>query len=98
MLTYWISDNTNTGYTTKVYVENKLNNETPPMFMFQTSDDFVGNSSIVMAAALREAKLPFELHIFATGGHGYGLRPGNLAAETWPALAQKWLLQFTSVK
>jgi len=31
------------------------------------------------------------LHLLPVGGHGYGLRPGNIAAETWPALAEKWL-------
>lgn len=78
--------------------ELELSKETPPVFMFQTADDFVGNSSIVMAGALREAKLPFELHILPTGGHGYGLRSGNIAGETWPGLAQKWLSQFISVR
>lgn len=41
--------------------------------------------------ALRDAKVPFELHVLLKGGHGYGLRPGNPAAETWPNLAKKWL-------
>jgi acetyl esterase/lipase len=44
-----------------------------------------------MASALRDAKLPVELHILPTGGHGYGLRPGKPAPDTWPVLAEKWL-------
>ena len=68
-----------------------LSKEVPPVFIFQTADDPYGNSALVMAGALRNAKLPIELHILATGGHGYGLRPGKLAAETWPLLAEKWL-------
>lgn len=71
--------------------ELQLSKEVPPMFIFQTADDNYGNSSLVMAAALRNAKLPFELHVLAKGGHGYGLRPGNVAAEIWPLLAEKWL-------
>jgi acetyl esterase/lipase len=66
--------------------------ETPPMFIFQTADDVsYGHSALVMTAALRDAKIPVELHILPFGGHGYGLRPGKPAAETWPLLAEKWL-------
>jgi len=36
-----------------------------------------------------------ELHYYPTGGHGYGLRPGNPAAKTWPSLAEKWLTGFS---
>ncbi|MEI6139984.1 MAG: alpha/beta hydrolase [Mariniphaga sp.] len=64
---------------------------TPPMFIFATADDTYGNSALVMTTALRDAKVPVELHFMPKGGHGYGLRPGNIAAETWPGLAEKWL-------
>jgi hypothetical protein len=53
--------------------------------------DPYGNRALVMAGALRNAKLPVELHLLPAGGHGYGLRSGSLAAETWPLLAEKWL-------
>lgn len=68
-----------------------LSKEVPPIFIFQTADDPYGNSALVMATTLRNAKLPVELHMLATGGHGYGLRPGKIVAETWPLLAEKWL-------
>jgi acetyl esterase/lipase len=71
--------------------ELELNNNLPPIFIFQTADDPYGNSALVMASALRNAKLPVELHFLSTGGHGYGLRPGKVAPETWPSLAEKWL-------
>jgi acetyl esterase/lipase len=71
--------------------ELKLSKDTPPMFIFETADDPYGNSALVMAGALRDAKLPVELHFLPEGGHGYGLRPGKVAAETWPILAEKWL-------
>lgn len=71
--------------------ELKLSGDMPPIFIFQTSDDQYGNSALVMAQSLRNAKLSVELHLLPVGGHGYGLRPGNLAAETWPVLAEKWL-------
>jgi len=68
-----------------------INQDTPPMFLFATADDAYGNSALVMATALRDAKIPVELHFIAKGGHGYGLRPGNIAGETWPKLAEVWL-------
>lgn len=68
-----------------------VNAQTPPMFLFATADDPYGNSALVMAGALRDAKVPVELHFYANGGHGYGLRAGNSAADVWPVLAQKWL-------
>jgi acetyl esterase/lipase len=71
--------------------ELELNKDVQPIFIFQTADDPYGNSALVMAGALRNAKLPVELHFLSTGGHGYGLRPGKVAAETWPLLAEKWL-------
>lgn len=71
--------------------ELELTKTTPPIFIFQTADDPYGNSALVMAGALRDAKLPVELHILSTGGHGYGLRPGKPAPDTWPLLAEKWL-------
>jgi len=70
-----------------------VNGKTPPMFLFATADDPYGNSALVMAGALRDAKVPVELHFLALGGHGYGLRQGNIAAETWPGLLEKWLKQ-----
>jgi acetyl esterase/lipase len=71
--------------------ELELSKDVPPVFIFQTADDPYGNSALVMAGALRNAKLPVELHLLPSGGHGYGLRPGKIAAETWPLLAEKWL-------
>jgi acetyl esterase/lipase len=71
--------------------ELELTKDTPPVFIFQTADDQYGNSALVMAGALRDAKLPVELHLLPTGGHGYGLRPGKPAPETWPPLAEKWM-------
>jgi len=65
--------------------------DTPPFFLFGTADDTYGNSSLVMTSALRDNKIPVELHIVPNGGHGYGLRKGNAAAETWPKLLQQWI-------
>ncbi|MDA0196445.1 MAG: alpha/beta hydrolase [Bacteroidetes bacterium] len=71
--------------------ELKITEKTPPMFIFATADDRITNNSFVMAIALRDAKIPVEFHMMTTGGHGYGLRKGNPAAEVWPSLAEVWL-------
>lgn len=65
--------------------------DVPPFFIFGTADDKYGNSSLVFAQALRDNKSSVELHVLSTGGHGYGMRPGNVAAEAWPSLAELWL-------
>ncbi len=75
-----------------------VDKNTPPMFLFATADDTYSNSALVMATSLRDAKVPVELHILANGGHGYGLRKGNIAGETWPKLAEIWLKNIISNK
>lgn len=71
--------------------EAKPMKDTPPSFVFATADDPYGNSALVIATALRDAQIPVELHFLPYGGHGYGLRQGKTAAETWPGLAEAWL-------
>ena len=61
--------------------------DTPPVFMAGSSDDRVCNEGMpVLFLALRKANVPSEMHLFATGGHGYGLRK-----TTWPDRCADWL-------
>jgi acetyl esterase/lipase len=48
-------------------------------------------NSLVYYAALREAKVPVEMHLYAHGGHGFGLRPTNSPITLWPHLVETWL-------
>jgi acetyl esterase/lipase len=66
----------------------------PPTFLVQTADDPVGvENSVHYALALHEAGVPAELHVYAEGGHGYGLRAAvGEVARTWPRLALRWLI------
>ena len=70
-----------------------ITEQTPPFFVFQTADDPYGNSALVISQALRNHKIPVQLHIYVKGGHGYGLG-ANLAeaASKWPKLMEEWLL------
>ena len=40
---------------------------------------------------LKNAKVPAEMHIYAEGGHGFGLRPRDLPIMRWPKLVETWL-------
>lgn len=79
------------GPNNSITEELNVNELNPPFFIFGTADDSYGNSCLVMAKELREKKGSVELHFLAEGGHGYGLRAGNAAAEAWPKLFEIWL-------
>jgi acetyl esterase/lipase len=68
-----------------------VSKDTPPLFLLTTSDDVVDcRNSLSFAAACKEHGVPVSLHLFETGGHGYGLNgKGPLAA--WPSLLETWL-------
>lgn len=66
--------------------------QTPPTFIVQTEDDPVHvENSLVYYAALKNNKVPAEMHLFATGGHGYGLRKTAEPVTQWPTRAENWL-------
>ena len=66
--------------------------DTPQTFLVQAEDDPVHvENTLVYYAALKDAKVAAEMHVFAHGGHGYGLRPTALPVTGWPALAAEWL-------
>ncbi|MGX9734386.1 alpha/beta hydrolase [Janthinobacterium aestuarii] len=74
-------------------VELHVDARTPPTFIAQALDDRVSppENSILMAAALRRAGVPVELHQFQSGAHGWGLgKPGSEPAA-WPQLLLAWL-------
>ena len=65
---------------------------TPPTFLVQAEDDPIHEeNALVYFQALKEAKVQAELHIYANGGHGYGLRQTRWPITLWPALAETWL-------
>ena len=66
--------------------------KTPPTFIVQAEDDPVHiENSTAWFLALKNAKVPAELHIYAEGGHGYGLRHTALPVTNWPKLVETWL-------
>lgn len=73
--------------------ELEIHGKLPPIFLVHTHDDSASSlSSALFYAALRKHKVPAELHIFASGGHGYGLRQiAGSRVSSWPELAGYWL-------
>jgi acetyl esterase/lipase len=66
--------------------------QTPPSFIVQAENDPVNvENATVYFLQLKAAKVPAELHIYAEGGHGYGLRRTELPVTTWPETARIWL-------
>lgn len=70
-----------------------VTNQTPPTFLLQAEDDHEDNvnDSLVYYIALKNAGVPVEMHLYAQGGHGFGLRRTNDPITAWPQLVQTWL-------
>lgn len=70
----------------------RVTKETPPMFIAVTHDDVLrGLNAASLYIELKKANVGAELHIFAKGGHGYGLRPSANAVSHWPQHCEAWL-------
>jgi acetyl esterase/lipase len=67
--------------------------DTPPTFLVQAEDDYVDgvNQSLVYYAALAKARVPAQMHLYAHGGHAFGLRRTRSPVTGWPELAEAWL-------
>ena len=64
----------------------------PPMFFVHSSDDPISSeSSVALYLALKKQGVPAELHIYASGGHGYGMRKVPHPCASWPQRAAEWL-------
>lgn len=72
--------------------EVEVDAKSPPAFIVQTQDDRkYYRSTLAYAAALDSQNVPAEVHLFAKGGHGYGMRPGDHPVSKWPAMCKAWM-------
>jgi acetyl esterase/lipase len=70
-----------------------ISTNSPQAFISITADDPVHvEYALTYAAALKKEKVPFELHVYPTGGHGYGLRKTDKPVTSWPDRLQDWFL------
>lgn len=66
--------------------------DSPPMFFAHSSDDPVtSEGSVALYLALTKNKVPAELHLYASGGHGYGMRKIPHPCASWPDRAADWM-------
>ena len=70
-----------------------VTNHTPPTFLIQAEDDHVDSvyDALAYYIALKRAGVAAEMHLYAKGGHAFGLRRTNLPITAWPQLVETWL-------
>ena len=70
-----------------------VSRRTPPTFLLQNEDDHVDSvyDSLAYYIALVKAGVPVEMHLYAQGGHAFGLRRTKLPVTAWPELVEAWL-------
>ena len=71
----------------------RIPKETPPIFLVHASDDTMAGAenSVVMYLALKRANVATELHVYAHGEHGFGVRKSSLPCSTWTDRCVAWL-------
>jgi len=76
----------------KLRPEYEVTKDSPPMCLVHSSDDrLTSENSVSLYLALKKAGVPAELHLYATGGHGYGMRKADQPYATWPDRAADWM-------
>ncbi len=75
-------------------IETHLSKQTPPTFILQNEDDNVDGVQQALSyyIGLKKAGVPVEMHLYAQGGHAFGLRRTNLPVTAWPELVDTWLV------
>jgi acetyl esterase/lipase len=73
-------------------VVQRVPKDAPPMFLAHAGDDPVTvESSTQLYEALKKVGVRADLHVYARGGHGFGLRPSDLPCSRWPQRCEEWL-------
>ncbi|GGD51681.1 alpha/beta hydrolase [Paenibacillus nasutitermitis] len=80
----------------KLSGEQQVTADTPPTFLWHTSDDagVPVENSLVFASALSKAGVPFDLHVYEHGRHGLGLAEEDEHVATWTTVCGLWLKRY----
>lgn len=80
--------------------EKHVDANTPPTFIIHAHDDtgVTSKNSVLFYEALKEANVDVEMHIFRTGGHGFGIRLAEGPIKLWTQLAEEWLIHSGFIK
>jgi acetyl esterase/lipase len=75
-------------------LEKRVADDTPPAFVWHTSNDNVVNVTVSLryGEALRAHNIPFEMHVFPKGPHGLGLATGKKDVEQWAGMCADWII------
>ena len=74
------------------YPEVAVTTNTPPTFIAMSQDDPIGvENALYYSLALNKVKVPFEVHVYPKGGHGYGLRRTENPLTAWNDRAAEWM-------
>ncbi|MBU2996705.1 alpha/beta hydrolase [Cellulophaga baltica] len=67
--------------------------DSPPTFLVHATDDnvVVVENSLLFYLALRENKIPVEMHVYPSGGHGFSLANSNAILKHWPEQLNRWI-------
>lgn len=81
------------GLTLNPDIRAHITRQTPPTFLLQNEDDDVDRveDSLSYYIGLKRAGVPVEMHLYAHGGHAFGLRRTKFPATAWPHLVETWL-------
>ena len=84
----------------KYCTEKQINSQTPPAILIHSSDDGVVPvaNPILYYQALIANRVDAEMHIFNTGGHGYGMRKKSQTVQHWPEVLANWLTEKKYIK
>lgn len=90
---YLLGDDPDPALVQSLSAELQVTKETPPTFLFSTTDDKTVPvmNSVMFYSALVKAGVPAEMHLFQHGAHGAGLAAANPELSVWPDLLIKWM-------
>jgi len=88
-----LGDSPSADLVTRLSTDRQVTAQTPPTFLFHTSEDTAvpPQNSIAFYLGLKNAGVPAELHIYEKGAHGVGLAPDDRELSTWPDRMLGWL-------
>jgi acetyl esterase/lipase len=88
-----LGENPDPKLVTELSNELQVTAQTPPAFLFHTTEDrtVAVENSVLFYLAMRKAGVPVEMHIYEKGPHGVGLAPTDEALSSWPARLADWL-------
>ncbi|WP_228429237.1 alpha/beta hydrolase [Chryseobacterium sp. 52] len=87
-----LGENPSTEQEAAFSVEKQVDGNMPDTFITQAADDPISlvDNSFLMYSAIRKVNVPAEIHIFQTGGHGWGLGKKGSPVTSWPSLFKNW--------